>query len=437
MADPYTSGGYPVGPLERFVTGLESGYTSALDIKKKSQELKTALAYEEAANAKPKRAVGGEGDTGTTREKPYETGGTTGSGGSEGGGSGGSGKGGGGSGEGGWGEYAAPIADYFKKAGYSDAAIQGIMANGLAEGGFRTNWNVGDNGASKGHWQFNAKGEMPGYETWAKNNGVTDLQNSVNQARYVDYRLQSDPKFKNFKNITDAKEATNRFHIDFERPKDQTPGLRFGHLATAQRYLAGGGAPAPAAAPAIGSGSSTAPAPAPAPALTQKQQYDADLAAGRRPTFPPDQKFNSRGEAISTAVGYTGPQATNFGPAPTPAPIMPWPTPAPAAEPAPAEPAPAAAPAAAPPSALQLPPVPSYGGDLQKIQAPQGLRPPAPAPAASPQQQSAIGDRPQAPPPPSVLAQLVQQNPYLPQQIAALRQARRGVPQSALYSGFA
>lgn len=42
----------------------------------------------------------------------------------------------------------------------------------------------------------------------------------------------------------------------------------------------------------------TPSAPA-APASSQKAQYDADVAAGRRPVFAPGQRFNSRGEAIS------------------------------------------------------------------------------------------------------------------------------------------
>lgn len=37
----------------------------------------------------------------------------------------------------------------------------------------------------------------------------------------------------------------------------------------------------------------------PEPPKSQQQQYDADLAAGRRSIFPPGQRFNSRGEAIS------------------------------------------------------------------------------------------------------------------------------------------
>ena len=44
-----------------------------------------------------------------------------------------------------------------------------------------------------------------------------------------------------------------------------------------------------------------------ASALTQKQQYDADIAAGRRPIFPPGTKFNARGEAISGDLSKTLP----------------------------------------------------------------------------------------------------------------------------------
>lgn len=40
----------------------------------------------------------------------------------------------------------------------------------------------------------------------------------------------------------------------------------------------------------------------PEPPKSQQQQYDADIAAGRRPVFPPGQRFNSRGEAIARTL---------------------------------------------------------------------------------------------------------------------------------------
>jgi hypothetical protein len=67
--------------------------------------------------------------------------------------------------------------------------------------------------------------------------------------------------------------------------------------------LPGGGAVPAWNAPTPGpSPSATARSPAVTAShpMTQKQQYDADMAAGRRPVFPPGQKFNSRGEAIAS-----------------------------------------------------------------------------------------------------------------------------------------
>lgn len=62
---------------------------------------------------------------------------------------------------------------------------------------------------------------------------------------------------------------------------------------------------------------------------SQQQQYDADIAAGRRPAFPPGQRFNSRGEAIARtlqpalpgAIFPAGPSPANgLAPPPAPAP---------------------------------------------------------------------------------------------------------------------
>jgi len=412
VADPYTSGGYPVSPLERFVTGLESGYNSALDIKKKSQELKTALAYQEAADAKPKKGV--EGDSGTTREGAYDVGsdGTTGSGGKGGGSGGGSvssfdpkqtGDG-----------HVAPKAErieyYNQLAKEYGLNAQAILMTVDKEGLHKY---VGDNGKSFGDFQMYTAGGM-GNKALDAGINIRDPNTWKEQARYAMQQMAA--------NKGNASWFAGQWHgprnhapwavQNFSNP-DATPpgGTRTATTA------------APAAAPAIGSGTSTAPAPTP------RSQLPPSMTSGRAGAGMPPQQ----GMVVDPYDPRFGSMVEPPAAAPAAAPTA-APTAAPAAAPAPAEPA------AAPPAALQLPPVPSYGADLQKIQAPQGLRPAAPAPAAAPQpgQQSAIGNRPQAPPPASVLAQLVQQNPYLPQQIAALRQARQGAPQqSALYSGLA
>lgn len=66
--------------------------------------------------------------------------------------------------------------------------------------------------------------------------------------------------------------------------------------AAAQSALTPAPAPAVAAAPVV------AP-PSPRSGMSQRQQYDAAIAAGERPAFPPDQKWNSRGEAVSQDIG--------------------------------------------------------------------------------------------------------------------------------------
>jgi len=70
-------------------------------------------------------------------------------------------------------------------------------------------------------------------------------------------------------------------------------------MAAAQSALTPAAPPAVAATPVV--------TPSPRSGMTQRQQYDADIAEGRRPTFPPTQRWNSRGEAVSQAVGQAQP----------------------------------------------------------------------------------------------------------------------------------
>jgi hypothetical protein len=358
MAENYTSGGYPVGGLERFVTGFESGYNSMLDIKKKSHELKTQLAFEEAAKNKP--AKGTEGDSSTTRESPYDTGGTTGSRGS--GGSGGSissfdpsqtGDG-----------HVAPKSErieYYnqlaKEYGLNTQAIlMTIDKEGLHN-------YTGDNGKSFGDFQMYTGGGM-GNQALAAGINIRDPNTWKEQARFAMQQMAA--------HKGDAAWFASQWH----GPRDHAPWA-VSNFSNPDAAAPGGGRVA-ASGPRGLSAGSAAPVP-------------------------------------GAPVQVGGPGSEGYG---TTSP-------------------PAAAPTA-PPAALSLAPVPHYGGDLQRVQAPQGLRPPA----AAPLQTSALGgpggqqpppdiyNRPQAPPPsPSVLAQLAQQ--YLPQQNAAL------IPRDDLYGGLA
>jgi hypothetical protein len=392
MAENYTSGGYPVSGLERFVTGFESGYNSMLDIKKKSQELKTSLAYEEAANAKPKKGV--EGDTsGQTREAAYDTGGTTGSGGE--GGSGGSvssfdpkqtGDG-----------HVVPKSErieyYNQLAKEYGLNAQAILMTIDKEGLHKY---VGDKGKSFGDFQMYTGGGM-GNQALDAGINIRDPNTWKEQGRFAIQQMAA--------HKGDSKWFAGQWHgpanfapwavSNFSNP-DATPSGGGTRTATTA-------APSPAAStgsstPPAGYGDYTAP-----PAVSSKQQGPAP-------------KTQMQGGKLVTEDEFNYPYASAPAAAPAPEPA---PAPAAAIAPTPA-PAPTMASGLRPPSGA----LPAY----QSQQPPQ---------QGAPGQQSAIGsNRPQAPPPPSVLAQLVQQNPYLPQQIAALRQVQQGAPQSALYSGF-
>jgi hypothetical protein len=147
---------------------------------------------------------------------------------------------------GGWGPLAAPAVAEFKKAGASDAFIQGAMANGLGEGGFKDPWQqswVNDNGEreeSFGHWQFNKRGELGPY---LASEGKANPEDTAAQARYLVRRMEE--LQPGITKTSDPKAATDAIAIKFEKYQDAAPGQRYSQLAEAQQHLAGPAAAAP------------------------------------------------------------------------------------------------------------------------------------------------------------------------------------------------
>jgi hypothetical protein len=109
------------------------------------------------------------------------------------------------------GPHAQEATDTFKKAGWSDAAIEGALHNGLAEGGFDTNKKPGDGGTSFGHWQYHRGGELEGYERFAGGDWSTKKQ-----AEYLIQRMEEIRP--GFGQIQDPRLATNIIEAEFERP---------------------------------------------------------------------------------------------------------------------------------------------------------------------------------------------------------------------------
>jgi hypothetical protein len=139
-------------------------------------------------------------------------------------------------GQGGWGPLATPAIDTLTSLGHSPAAIQGIMANGLGEGGFNEPWQkAGGSENSFGHWQFNQNGELPGYLAWAQGKG--DPKDTKLQAQYVAQRMEQ--LVPGFSQITDPQQATDLVATKFERYKGAAPGQRYGYLADVQRAMSG------------------------------------------------------------------------------------------------------------------------------------------------------------------------------------------------------
>ena len=134
----------------------------------------------------------------------------------------------------GFGPLAGPVVDQLRSEGWTDPAIAGALANGQAEGQFNEPWQKSaGKEQSFGHWQFNDKGELPGYLDFVNSVGG-DPQDSKMQARYLASRMEE--LVPGFGQITDPKLATNLIESEFEKPGKQTS--RMGQLMLAQNYLA-------------------------------------------------------------------------------------------------------------------------------------------------------------------------------------------------------
>jgi hypothetical protein len=227
--------------LGAFMSGLASGAETMLKLRQNADELRMQLDSNEALReaAKTRKGIetkgpdyggGGEGPSSSPDFPIPDTTATTGSG--AGGGERGTS---GSSGALGWGEHAKTAIDTLKSLGWKDGAIQGVLANGLAEGGFKDPWvKAGGGENSRGHWQFYERGEMPGYLKWAANNGVTDPHSTVPQVQYLAKRMEE--VHPGFGQIDNPYDATDIVGTRFERYKGAAPGQRYGHLATVQKY---------------------------------------------------------------------------------------------------------------------------------------------------------------------------------------------------------
>ena len=151
----------------------------------------------------------------------------------------------------GGGDYANKAISVFKAAGWTDAAIQAVMAHGLGEGGFGKSWKqsgainkkTGQREQSFGHWQFNMQGgEGPGYMKWAEKQGL-DPKSTENQAKYVAQRMG--PQFGQ---IRDFNTAFGQFETGFEKSAGGVAGKmayaeREGNIDLSRRYVEGYKAP--------------------------------------------------------------------------------------------------------------------------------------------------------------------------------------------------
>jgi hypothetical protein len=124
------------------------------------------------------------------------------------------------------GPHATEAVDVFKGAGWTDAAIQGALANAQNEGGFHETWKPGDGGTSFGHWQYHKGGELEGYQSSFGNDRSTKAQ-----AQYLVQRMEQ--IHPGFGKITDPKQAADIIEREFERPAVVTGRRYQGPVETA------------------------------------------------------------------------------------------------------------------------------------------------------------------------------------------------------------
>jgi hypothetical protein len=154
------------------------------------------------------------------------------------------------------GPHATEAVDTFKKAGWTDAAIQGALANGQNEGGFHEAWKPGDNGTSFGHWQFHRGGEYEGFMQFSGGAATTQKQ-----AEYLVQRMEQ--IHPGFGQITDPKQAADIIEREFERPKVVTGNRYQGPVSV------GGGAPDTATTTQTGAQATPAAATTAPPAINR------------------------------------------------------------------------------------------------------------------------------------------------------------------------
>lgn len=123
------------------------------------------------------------------------------------------------------GPHATEAIDVFKGAGWTDAAIQGALANGQNEGGFHETWKPGDGGSSFGHWQYHRGGELEGFQSSFGNDRSTKAQ-----AQYLVQRIEQ--IHPGFGQITDPKQAADIIEREFEKPAVVTGNRYQGPIST-------------------------------------------------------------------------------------------------------------------------------------------------------------------------------------------------------------
>lgn len=132
-------------------------------------------------------------------------------------------------------EVGARVAKVWRNEyGWTDAAIQGGLNNGITESGLKE-WNNPGAGGELGVFQFHPGSHLPVFQR--SYGGDTSAEA---QARYVAEWAKD--HMPGYGQSGDARSATSRFFKEFERPKDQSDtalAARGGNTPRAQAVLAG------------------------------------------------------------------------------------------------------------------------------------------------------------------------------------------------------
>lgn len=123
-----------------------------------------------------------------------------------------------------------------QKAGASPAFTQAALNQVYYEGGWRLPWfkSPGDEN-SFGHWQFNDRGELPGYMDWMNKNAQgQNYQDSGLQASYLASRVPQEVLTGD-----DPKKITDWLNNNFEAYLGHAAGQRYEHLSDAANLMQG------------------------------------------------------------------------------------------------------------------------------------------------------------------------------------------------------